>query len=320
MPFGLLNEPSTFSRYIADIFRDLPFVLVYLDDILVMSASKKEHIKHLDTVLQRLKDHQLIVKDKKCKFLQPKIEFLGYHISERCIRPMKDNSKAINAIPECETVRDAQRFLGMINYYRRFIPRCSMVARPLIDFTSKKTPWTQAQTKAFEELKRLLSSAPLLVPFHLDKEYRLTTDASKLGLGAVLEETENKKVTGVVGYFSKLLQGAQNNYPAGELELLGIIESLRPFKYLLHGKRFTLRTDDISLLTLKNRNEPSMGLARWLDELAEYDIELEYLKGPDNVVADTLPRNVAINAVDRLPTSEPSQRTPDVQKKRIGPR
>lgn len=146
---------------------------MYLDDILVMSTSKGEHIKHLDTVLQRLKDHRLIVKDKKCKFLQPEVEFLGYHISERCIRPIKDMCEAIDAIPECKTVRNAQRFLGMINYYRRFIPRCSMVARPLIDFTAKKTPWTQVQTKAFEELKRLLSSAPLLVPFHPDSRIPL---------------------------------------------------------------------------------------------------------------------------------------------------
>lgn len=90
MRFGLVNASFTFSRYIAEIFRDIPFILVYLDEILVISTSKEEH-KHLDPVLQRLRDHQLIAKDKKCKFLQPEIEFVGYHISERCIRPLKDS-------------------------------------------------------------------------------------------------------------------------------------------------------------------------------------------------------------------------------------
>ncbi|QLL34150.1 hypothetical protein HG536_0F04770 [Torulaspora globosa] len=265
MPFGLVNAPSTFSRYMADIFRDLPFVLVYLDDILVMSTTTMEHISHLDTVLSRLKDHQLIAKEKKCQFLQKELKFLGYQIAERCIRPIKDKCEAINALPLCKTIKETQRFLGMINYYRRFIPRCSTVARPLIELIAKKTPWPTEQTKAFNGLKRALVSAPLLVPFSPEREYRLTTDASKLGLGAVLEELINNRVAGVVGYFSKSLQGAQNNYPAGELELLGIIESLRHFKYLLHGKRFKLRTDHISLLALKNRSEPSMRLARWLD-------------------------------------------------------
>ena len=257
MPFGLVNAPSTFSRYMADIFRDLPFVLVYLDDILVISTSEKQHIEHLNTVLGRLQEHQLIAKEKKCQFLQTEVEFLGYHISEHCIRPIKGKCDAIHAIPPCKSIKDAQRFLGMINYYRRFIPHCSTIARPLIDYAAKKTPWTTLQTNAFNELKRLLVAAPLLVPFCTEHSYRLTTDASKSGLGAVLEQMEGKKVVGVVGYFSKSLQGAQNNYPAGELELLGIIESLRHFKYLLHGKRFTLRTDHISLLALKNKAEPS---------------------------------------------------------------
>lgn len=146
----------------ADIFRDLPFVLVYLDDILVISTSEKEHIEHLNIVLGRLQEHQLIAKEKKCKFLQTEVEFLGYHISEHCIRPIKGKCDAIHAIPPCKSIKDAQRFLGMINYYRRFIPHCSTIARPLIDYAAKKTPWTILQTNAFNELKRLLIAAPCL--------------------------------------------------------------------------------------------------------------------------------------------------------------
>ena len=137
MPFGLVNAPSTFSRYMADIFRDLPFVLVYLDDILVISTSEKQHIEHLNTVLGRLQEHQLIAKEKKCQFLQTEVEFLGYHISEHCIRPIKGKCDAIHAIPPCKSIKDAQRFLGMINYYRRFIPTvgCSPFACPILHRT-----------------------------------------------------------------------------------------------------------------------------------------------------------------------------------------
>ncbi|QLQ79064.1 hypothetical protein HG537_0B04110 [Torulaspora globosa] len=194
----------------------------------------------------------------------------------------------------------------MINYYRRFISRCSIMARPLIELTAKRTQCTMEQTNAFNDLKRALVSASLLVPFSPERVCRLTTDASKLGIGAVFEQLINNRLSGVVGYFSKSLQGVRNNYPAGELEQLGIIENLRHFKYLLHGKRFKRRTDHISLLALKNRSEPPRRLARWLDELGRYDIDLEYLGGPDNVVADTLSRNVPVKTLETIPALDPS--------------
>ena len=291
MPFGLVNAPSTFARYMADLFRPLKFVSVYLDDILIASSSPEEHWKHVDQVLSILQHEKLVAKKKKCFFAQPSVEFLGYTVGHHKIEPLISKCQAINAFPVPKTVKQAQRFLGMVNYYRRFIPRCSQVAKPIQDFINDRSVWSGKQTKAFHTLQQNLVSKPVLVPFRTTGLYRLTTDASKIGIGAVLEEVDkNDKVLGVVGYFSKSLQGAQPNYPAGELELLGIIEALQHFRYILHGKHFKLRTDHISLLSIKNNHEPARRVQRWLDTLAEFDYELEYLAGPKNVVADAISR------------------------------
>lgn len=290
MPFGLVNAPSTFARYMSDLFRDLPYVCVYLDDILIFSNSNEDHWKHLDEVLRRLQKESLVAKLKKCHFAQTKVEYLGYVIGHNSIEPVHDKCTAIKEFPTPKTIKDAQRFLGMINYYRRFIKDCSKFSRPIIEFITKNATWSEDQEIAFSALKTALMNKPLLVPFKTDAEYRLTTDASKEGLGAVLEEIESTKIKGVVGYFSKTLVGAQKNYPAGELELLAIIESLRHFRYVLHGKQFVLRTDHISLLSLNSKKEPSRRIATWMNELSEYDFRLEYLAGPKNVVADAISR------------------------------
>lgn len=242
----------------SDLFRSLPFVCVYLDDILIYSDNEEEHWKHIDTVLMTLQNEGLIAKKKKCFFAQKSVDFLGYSVSHDKLQPLITNCAAISKFPVPQTVKQAQRFLGMVNYYRRFIRYCSDVSKPIQQFISKGVQWSAEQDKAFEQLKISLMKNPVLVPFKQDGTYRLTTDASKTGVGVVLEAVDLEgKLLGVVGYFSKSLQGVQKTYPANELELLGIIEALQHFRYLLHGKRFTLRTDHISLLSLKNNTEPS---------------------------------------------------------------
>ncbi|CCD27225.1 uncharacterized protein NDAI_0K00353 [Naumovozyma dairenensis CBS 421] len=290
MPFGLVNAPSTFARYMADLFRDLEFVNVYLDDILIFSNDLESHWKHIDVVLSRLDQEKLIAKKKKCHFAQSEVQFLGYIIGRNKIKPVQEKCEAINRFPVPKTIKEAQRFVGMINYYRKFIKDCSRKVRPLVDFISRNVPWGDLQDDAFATLKRDLMSEPLLVPFKRDAEYRLTTDASMDGLGAVLEEVADNKVLGVVSYYSKSLNETQRRYPPGELELMAIIEGLEHFKYMLHGKHFVLRTDHISLLSIQNQKEPARRVQRWLDTLSEFDFSLAYLPGPKNVVADAISR------------------------------
>ena len=264
MPFGLVNAPSTFARYMADLFGSFSFVCVYLDDILIYSYNEEEHWKHIDTVLTTLRKEALIAEMKKCFFAQRSVDFLGYSVSHNSLQPLVTKCAAISKFPVPTTVKQAQRFYGMVIYYRRFICNCSDIVKPIQNFISKGVPWSIEKDKAFETLKNSLMNNPVLVPFQQDGRYRLTTDASTIGVGAVLEEVDSSgKLLGVVGYFSKSLQGAQKNYPAGELELLGIIKTFQHFRYLLYGKRFTLRTDHISLLSLKNNTEPSKRVQTW---------------------------------------------------------
>lgn len=300
MPFGLVNAPSTFARYMADLFRDLPFVCVYLDDILIFSGTIEEHWHNLDITLGRLANQNLIVKQRKCQFAQRKVEFLGYVIEPNGIRPVQAKCEAIKRFPSPNNVKMAQRFLGMINYYRKFIPGCSRLARPITEFIMKKAEWNEPQEKAFQDLKRYLMKEPVLVPYKENGQYRLTTDASTEGIGAVLEEIDGKNVIGTVSYFSKSLEKAQKNYPAGELELLGVVLALEHFRYVLQGRKFLLRTDHISLLALKNWKEPCRRISTWLDKLAEYDFDFQYVKGDMNVVADAISRAEYVEEVNEV--------------------
>ena len=301
MPFGLCNAPATFSRYMNRLLGIIPHVYVYLDDILIASNNKQQHLKDLDKVLSILQKEGLVCKKSKCHFLQEKVEFLGHELSSKGFSVQQDKVKAIKQLPLPKDIKACQSFVGMVNYYRTFIPDCSNISRPLINFISKKEQWSDKQTKAVETLKEKLINAPILIPFVSGKDYRLTTDASIAALGAVLERLENNKVIGVIGYFSKSVNKTQANYSIGEIELLAIIEALQHFRYYLHGHKFTIRTDHISLLSLRNKTEPSKRLTRWLDTLAEYDFDLEYIKGTNNFVADTLSRPSTINLVEAYP-------------------
>lgn len=320
MPFGLVNSPSTFARYMADLFRGIKYVGVYLDDILIFSTSEEEHFNHIDNVLSILQKEKLVAKRKKCHFNKDKVQYLGYSISPNIIEPLQDKCKAIEKFPRPTTVKEAQRFLGMINYYRRFIPHCSEVANAIQNYISKKEDWGTYQEDAFKLLKSYLTSKPTLVTFKTGHLYRLTTDASKLGVGAVLEEVDrHDRIIGIVSYFSKSYHGAEKNYPAGELELLGIKKTLEHFKYLLHGHPFTLRTDHISLLALKNKGESSDRTTKFLKELAEYDFKFQYLKGKDNVVADAISRaHYTISAIDDILTIQPEEWVDDYPNDPLG--
>lgn len=318
MPFGLVNAPSTFSRYMAELFRGLPFVNVYLDDILVFSKSKEEHWKHLEKVLGIIQKEKLIAKRKKCHFAKESVEFLGYIVGKSGIRPIQSKVDAIANMPPPKSVKEAQRFLGMVNYYRKFIKRCSVIAKPISEFISGSVGWTKAQDTSFQQLKDALISKPVLVAFkHKGGQYRLTTDASKQGLGAVLEEVDGNKVIGVVGYFSKGLSTSEKNYYPGKLELLGIVKALEHFKYMLHGKTFRLRTDHISLLAIRNNKEPGQRVREFLSFLSEFDFELEYLPGPKNVVADPISRaryEIEANATNLLQVLHPNHWSNDYKK------
>lgn len=303
MPFGLVNAPATFMNYMNDLFRKLPFVSVYLDDILIFSENEDIHLQHVCQVLDILRGNGLIAKKEKCFLFRESVDYLGYTLSKKKIEPNNKKIKAISLIPTPETVKDAQRFMGMVNYYRKFIPSCSSISAPIYGFIANHHDWNEDCDKAFTALKGHLTSSPVLIPFDPKLDYVLTTDASKVGIGAVLEAVDkNGKFLGAVEFFSKSLGKAEKNYSVGDLEMLAIISALKHFSHQLkHGKPFYVRTDHAPLIIFnKDNKEPTPRIARWLDFLGDFQCEFMYMKGSSNVVADCLSRNITPTLINNV--------------------
>lgn len=293
MPFGLSNAPATFQRMMNEVF--LPIlnrsVVVYLDDILVFSRSEREHADHLREVLLLLRKHKLIAKASKCFFYQKELKFLGHVIGGGHIRPDDGKLKAIKDWPMIKTVKQAQSFLGLANYYRRFIPNFSKYTACLHDFVAKKVPWGDLQQQMFLKVKEKLVSPPLLILPDPKNTYVVFTDASYYYMGAVLHQVNYlNKLQGVVAYESHKFSGPELNYDTREKEFYSIIHALKKWKHYLMDKRFILFTDHHSLQFVLKQKLPTGRVIRWLDTLADYDIDIRYVQGPKNVVADCLSR------------------------------
>lgn len=294
MPFGLTNAPATFQSFMNHILAPYlhQFVVVYLDDILIYSQTKEEHQTHIRQVLDILRAHKLIAKKSKCEFFTNETSFLGFKLSPNGILPLDDKMKVVKDFPTPTTAKSAQSFMGLASFYRRFIPNFSKIASPIIQYMHGKSSWSRPQEMAFATLKQHLTSPPILTIPDITKNFVLTTDASHECIGATLEQfNPDGTLDGVIGYFSKRLQGSQLNYSVQEQEFLAVIEALRQYRHLLIGKHFKLRTDHFSLTYLMIQTKTPQGrIARWLDILAEYDFSIEHIPGTKNTAADALSR------------------------------
>lgn len=293
MPFGLTNAPSTFQRMMNEVFAKFlhKFVVVYLDDILIYSKNQEEHRQHVKQVLTLLREHELIAKAKKCFFFQTHLKFLGHALSAEGIKPDPGKLAAVQEWKEIRTVKQAQSFLGLANYYRRFIPDYSKYAACIHDFVAKKCKWGEKQQQMFEKIKELLVSPPLLILPNPNDTFVLFTDASYYCLGSVLHQVGlDNKLKGVVAYESRKLSGAELNWDVREKELFSIIHSLKKWKHYLADKRFILYTDHHSLQFMLKQKRPNDRIIRWIDLFANFDIDIRYIQGPKNVVADCLSR------------------------------
>jgi hypothetical protein len=196
LPFGLSNAPTTFMRLMNDVLFPYldKFVIVYLDDILIFSRTREEHLQHLRLVLEKLRQHQLYVKSSKCEFMKTKIDFLGHLVSSEGILPQEEKTRAISSWPTPKNLQDIRTFLGLDNYYHKFVPRFAHIAAPLTNLMRNEKgqtfAWGEKQQQAFDELKRRLTSVPVLTTYDPDGEIQVRTDASDLGVGTVLEQKQ----------------------------------------------------------------------------------------------------------------------------------
>lgn len=300
MPFGLKTAPATFQRILSGVLRRnglSDFCINYLDDILVFSKSYEDHVSHLRMLFNCIYKEGFRLSFRKCNFAKQSIEYLGHVLSSDYVKPLNDNLISIQNFPIPSTTRHIKQFLGKINFYRKFIPNSASLLEPLHNLLRKRTPfvWSTQCQISFDTVKTLLTSEPILAIFDRTKSTLIYTDASGIGVGAVMKQKQDDGFEKPVAYFSRKLSEAQRKKKAIYIEAYAIREALRFWRYWLLGHRFTVITDHKPLehLNLKARTDEELGdLAH---ELLQYDFDVIYRPGSYNSEADCLSRNPVID-------------------------
>lgn len=297
MPFGLTNAPATFERLMELVLKGLPWqtCLMYLDDVIIHSKMFDVHIQNLKDVFNRLKLANLKLNPNKCNLFQREVIYLGHIVSCDGIKTDPSKSECVRLWPKPKNVHELRSFLGLCSYYRRFVQGFSSIAKPLFNLTENKKPfiWTDETEKSFNDLKNKLTSSPILSHPDSINEFILDTDASQIGIGAVLSQERNG-IEYVIAYFSKTMSKAERNYCVTRRELLAIVKSVQHFHHYLYGQKFKLRTDHSALTWLMNFKEPEGQLARWMERLQQYNFVIEHRPGKCHNNADALSRRPCI--------------------------
>ena len=300
MPFGATNAPATFQRLMESCLGDLNlnWCIIYLDDIVVFSPTVDEHLERLEAVFQKLKNAGLKLKPSKCNLFRTSIPFLGHIVSAEGITTDPKKVEAVAKWPRPHNVTTVRKFLGFVNYYRRFIKGCSQIARPLYDLISgenakKKTnpiEWTDAAEDAFQALINCCIKAPILGYADFSLPFELHIDASGTGLGAILYQLQEGKKR-VIAYASRTLSHSEARYPAHKLEFLALKWALTDqFYEYLYGNSFEVYTDNNPLTYVLTSAKLDACGQRWVSAIASMNFNLHYKPGRTNGDADALSR------------------------------
>ena len=294
LPFGLCNAPSTFQRLMDLILTGLQWstCLVYLDDIIILGKNFTDHIDNIQVVLHRIKDAGLKLQPTKCHFFRKAVSYLGHIVSEHGVAVDPSKVDKIKSWPIPTSSREVQQFLGLANYYRRYIKGFAEVAKPLHKLTERNTTfkWSPECDNAFSTLCYKLTTTPVLAYPDFSKEFILDTDASNNAIGAVLSQIGSDGQEHVIAYGSRLLTKSERQYCVTRRELLAVVFFTKHFRPYLLGRRFILRTDHGSLQWLFNFKDPEGQVARWLEALQEMDFEIVHRKGRSHNNAHALSR------------------------------
>lgn len=298
MPFGLVNAQATFQRSMDKLVLQLrdegnEDVDAYVDNIIIYSETFEQHAHTLDRVLKLADEANLSLRADKCEFAKPEIEFLGFIINGKEIRPTPANVEKVLGFPQPNSRKKLQSFLGIANFNRRFIKNFSQVVQPLTAMTSskKKFEWGPEQENAFQLMKQCISEAPSLRLADWTKTFHIQTDASDISVGAVLYQEGDSGERYPLAYYSKTLNSTEKKWSATEKELFGIVCASRKWAPYC-SNTVTFHTDHQPLKYIRKQKDPRGKLARWLIELENLDYTVEYVPGKENVEADYLSRVV----------------------------
>jgi predicted aspartyl protease len=287
MPFGLTNAPASFQRCMSMAIGQVGFALIYLDDIIVFSPNEEKHKQHLRTILGKLQQAGLKLNRTKCKWFKEEVRFLGYIVSGSGIKADPEKTEAIRTWPTPTSQKALQRFLGICAFYHRFIEGLSTVAAPLYKLLRKDTDWNwdNEQAKAFQTLKDRLTALPEMAFPDSALPYDMHTDASDVGIGAVLVQQGRP-----IAFASRTLTSAESNYSTTEKECLAIVWALGIFHPYVYGADLTVYTDHAALRSILSTKTPKGRIARWIMMVQTYEFKVVHRKGSANLDADALSR------------------------------
>ncbi|KAL1447357.1 hypothetical protein WDU94_015595, partial [Cyamophila willieti] len=295
LPFGVNCAPNLFQKTMREVFQDIKpeDLLIFMDDLVIHAQTIDELLKKFENVMKRMEEVNLKINLSKCQFLFSEIDLLGHRISKEGVMVSQSKVKSIVDFKAPKTVKQVRQFLGMSGYYRKFCQDYSRIAAPLTDLTKqdKKFEWTEREQKAFDRLKEMLISAPVLRHFDENLPTILSTDASIDGIGAVLEQTDEHGKTHPVAYASRKLSPTERRYANIDREGLGISWAIGHYRHFLYMKKFTVYTDCEALTHLSSVKDPSSRLTRFALKMQEYDMVIKYKPGAKNAGPDFLSRN-----------------------------
>ena len=302
LPFGLSVSPAIFTRAMQRVLEPLTkagWVRNYLDDVIIYAHTYDDLLDRLRLVLERFKQMGLKLNVSKCEFARAEIKFLGHLISNNGMKPDPKNTKKVMEMKPPNTVRQVRRFLGLMGFYRRFIPKFSKIATPLTDLTKKdrKFIWTAEAQQAFDCLRNKLVEEPILVKFNLKRDHELHTDASKYHVGAVLLQRETDGLKSV-GYFSKKLNKTEQGYSTTDKEALAIVKACQFFHHYLWSRKFIVVTDHQPLMNIFRQKTKCQRMSRYLLEMRDYNFKVVYKPGRIHQVPDALSRPMVAQIQD----------------------
>ena len=297
LPFGVASAPALFQKLMDTVLQGIPGVICYIDDILLSSADESTHMATLEVVLARLQQHGFRLRKDKCKFLTSAVEYLGHIVNAEGVQATPEKVEAICQAPAPTNVTELRSLLGLVNYYGKFVPNLATILHPLNNLlkTDVKWNWTEECSQAFAQVKKNLTSAPVLTHYDPDLPINLAADASAYGVGAVIAHVFPDGTERPIAYASRSLTSSERNYAQIEREALSLVFGVKRFHQYLYGRKFSLVTDHKPLTAIfgSKKGIPSLAAARlqrWAILLSAYDYHISYKPTQQHGNADGLSR------------------------------